>query len=81
MSKGIRGLLADATTAQVSGEILFEPINNKEMELPKDREEGKAERSYLHVSKPTTHEFSKIQRLNFPDTKVKGRQASGSAAR
>lgn len=64
MSKGIRGLLADDTTAQVSGEILFKPINNKEMELPKDREEGKAERSYLHISKLTAQESSQIQRLN-----------------
>lgn len=52
MSKGISGLLADDTTAQVSGEILFEPINNKETELHKDREKGKAERSYLHVNQP-----------------------------
>lgn len=58
ISKGISRLLADDTTARVSEENLFEPINNKEMELHKDREKRKAERSYLHVSKPTTHEYS-----------------------
>lgn len=46
MSKGIGRLLADDTTAQVSGEILVEPINNKEMELYKDREKGKAVRTF-----------------------------------
>ena len=58
MSKGISRLLADHATAQVSGEILFEPTDNEEMELHKDRGKGKAERSYLHISEPTTHESS-----------------------
>lgn len=58
MSKGISGLPADDTAAQVSGEILFEPINNKETEMHKDREKGRAEKSYFHTNKPTTHESS-----------------------
>lgn len=39
MFEGISGLLVDATTAHVHGEILFEPINSKEMELHRDRKQ------------------------------------------
>ena len=73
VSKGVSGFLADDTTARVSEEILFEPINNKETELHKDREGGKADWSYLHVNQPTTHQSLEVQRLNSKE--------GGSAAR
>lgn len=75
--QGNLGLLADATTAQASGEILFETISNKEMELPKDGEEGRAERSYLHISMPTTRESSQIKCLNSKEGRPMVQQPGG----
>lgn len=37
--EGMSKLLADATTARVPGEIWFEVIDSKEMELHKDRKQ------------------------------------------
>lgn len=64
MSKGIGRLLADDTTAQVSGEILAEPINNKEMELYKDREKGKAVRTFTLTGPRFMNFHRSIQRFN-----------------